>query len=316
MRLKKSLFIILCCFLFSACNINRLAINAVSNALTKEGSQEIFTGDSDPVLVGDALPFAIKMYESLLEANPKHKGLLATTGSLFVMYANAFVQTPAEQLPRELYGLRQAEMDRAGKLYLRGVDLLYRRLELNETAGGTFQEKLAKLKKDDVPSLYWAAVGGLSAYSLNLLNLDLGIRIPEFISLINRAYELDPDFNSGALDEFLLLFYASVPEHLGGDKAKAETHFKLAVEKSGGLLAGPFVSYAQALSIPAQDYDRFKTCLETALSIDIEANPSNRLVNIIYQRKAQYLLDSSVYYFFNLDANDFNTDFEWDDEDW
>jgi hypothetical protein len=86
--------------LFAACSINKLAINAVSDALTGEGSGEVFTGDSDPQLVGDAIPFAIKMYESLLAGNPNHQGLILTTGSLFVMYANAFVQGPAEHLPR------------------------------------------------------------------------------------------------------------------------------------------------------------------------------------------------------------------------
>jgi len=290
------------CLFIPACSINKMAMKSVSNALTKEGSSAVFTSDSDPKLVGDALPFAIKMYESLLAANPGHQGLLRTTGSLYVMYANAFVQKPAEQLPRTSFKERQAEMERAKKLYLRGVELLYRSLELN---------------KNDVTSLYWTAVGGVSAYSLDPLDIDLGIRIEEFLALVIRAYELDPDFNSGALDDFLLLFYASVPEISGGDKAKAEIHYRRALEKSKGLLASPYVSYAQAVSIPGQDYDTFKECLEAALAIDPDADPANRLVNIINQRKARYLLDSASQFFINIGADDFDWDYEdWDDEDW
>jgi len=320
---KHSQFLILsvaCCLLIPACSINKMAMKAVSDALTKEESTDVFTGDSDPLLVGEALPFTIKMYESLLEANPEHQGLLRTTGSLFVMYANAFVQGPAEQMPRAMFSERRAAMERARKLYLRGHELLYRGLELKypgfAAAQGNLPELLAKVGKDDVPSLYWAAAGGLSAFSLTPLDLSLGLRVPEFFALIERAYELDPDFNSGALDDFLLLFYASVPESMGGDKAKAEIHFQRALEKSRRLLAGPYVSYAKAVSIPAQDYDTFKMCLDSALSIDPNADPPNRLVNIISQRKARYLLDSAVLYFIDVGTDGHWDDDDWDDEDW
>jgi len=298
------------CLSVAACSVNKVAINAVSNALTAEGSAGVFTGDSDPRLVGDALPFTVKMYESLLAANPNHQGLLRTTGSLLVMYANGFVQKPAEQLPPSMYAERRAAMERAKKLYLRGLELLCRGLELRYPGfEGAFQQgklpaTLAKMKKNDVPSLYWAAAGGLSAFSLNPLDLDLGVRVPEFFALAARAYELDAGFNSGALDDFLLLYYASVPASMGGDRKKAEDHYRRALEKSGGRLASPYVSYAQAVSIPAQDYDTFKVCLDAALAIDPNADRQNRLVNIITQRKARYLLDNADLYFFNLGTDD------------
>ena len=305
------------CLFIPACSINKMAVNAVSDTLTKEGSANVFTGDSDPRLVGDALPFTIKMYESLLASNPGHQGLLRTTGSLLVMYANAFVQKPAEQLPRALYAERQKALVRAKNLYLRGLGLLYRGMELkypgfNDARGtqGSLAAVLSKMNKRDVPSLYWAAAAGVSAFSLNPFDVGLGMKLPEFYALAERAYELDADFNSGALDDFFLLYYASLPESMGGDKARAEFHYSQALEKSGGVLASPYVSYAQAVSIPAQDYDTFKICLETALSINPDEDPPNRLVNIISQQKARHLLDTASLYFINTGDND------WDDEEW
>ena len=298
-----------------------MAIKAISGALTKEESSQVFTGDSDLYLVGEALPFTIKMYESLLEANPGHLGLLQTTGSLIVMYAHAFVQRPAEQLPREMFIERQAAMERARKLYLRGNELLYRGLELRYPGfDGAFQRGeppgllptiLAKMEKDDLPFLYWAAVAGISAYSLNPFDLGLGLRLQEFLALINRSYELDPDFNSGALDEFYLLYYASIPETMGGDKSRAEIHFQRAREKSKGLLASPYVSYAQSVSIPAQDYDSFIKYLEAALAIDPDADPPRRLVNTISQQRARHLLASASQYFFLLGSDDWD---DWDED--
>jgi predicted anti-sigma-YlaC factor YlaD len=297
------------------CSINRMAIKAVSNALTGEGSSAVFTSDSDPELVGDAVPFAIKMYETLLSSNPDHPGLILTTGSLFVMYANAFVQGPAFLLPSGEYLQRDAEYRRAKALYLRGVEILHRGLDLKYpgfsaayTAAaqeGTGQEGalaalLGKTKKEDVPLLYWTVAGTLSAFSLDPFDLALGREIPSLSLLIARAYELDPDFNRGAIDEFYLLFYGSLPPAMGGNPARAVEYFERAVEKSRGLSAGPYVSYAQSIAIPAQDYPGFKANLEKALAVDPDVDRDNRLVNILAQRKARFLLDNAPAYFIDL----------------
>jgi len=299
--------VLLCFFLSVSCSINKMAINAVSNALSGAGSSDVFTGDSDPELVGDALPFAIKMYEALLSQNPKHEGLQLTTGSLFVMYANAFIQGPAEMLdPVDYYYERSESLDRAKKLYVRGKDILYTALEYKfpgfmaaTVQEGTLAPLLKKCKKDDVPLLYWAAAGGFAAYSIDVFDFDLGFSIPEWGAMMARAYELDPEFNEGAIDEFYIQYYASLPENMGGDMDKAEIHFKRALEKSGGLSAGPYVSYAKSVCANAQkpDYDAFTENLEKALAIDSDQNKSNRLVNILSQRKAKFMLDNAYDYF-------------------
>jgi len=282
------------------CSVNTL----VANALTGEGSSAVFTGDSDPELVGDALPFAIKMYEALLDATPKHQGLMRVTGSLFVMYANAFVQGPAETLPQTEWQEREESLKRAKQLYLRGNAILYRALNqkypgFNAAAAQeeTLQTFLKKCKKEDAGLLYWAVAGGLAAFSLDIFDFDLAARIPEWKLMIQRAYELDPDFGGASLDEFLILFYGSLPELLGGNKELAKHHFQLALEKTGGNSAGAYISYAQSICVPIQDYDTFKDCLEKALAIDPDANVSTRLVTIISQRKARWMLDNAWNYF-------------------
>ena len=305
-----------CLLIVSSCSINKMAIKAVSDALTGSGSSDVFTGDSDPKLVGDALPFAIKMYEALLAQNPNHQGLILTTGSLFVMYANAFVQTPAEMLPLDRYDEEIRELKRAKDLYLRGADILYSGLEKKYPGfggsyrAGTLDTFLAKTVKADVPYLYWAVAGVLSAFSLDSFNMDLGVRIPELKAMIERAYVLDPDFNNGTLDDFFIIFYSALPESLGGNKTVVDEHFKKAVEKSKGLSASPYVSYANSVCIPAQDYETFKDKLQTALKINPDEDSSNRLVNTLSLQKARYMLSNAGQYFIMLDDDD------WDDWDY
>lgn len=295
----------LCC-MWSSCSINKMAINAVSDALTGPGSNDVFTGDDDPKLVGDALPFAIKMYESLLSSNPEHEGLILTTGSLFVMYANAFVQGPAQLLPSDRYMERDAELVRAKRLYLRGTAILERGLEKKFPGfakaynDGNLDAILAKAEKNDVSLLYWTVAGTLSAFSLDPLDLELGRKIPALTAIIARAYELDPDFNNGAIDEFYILFYGSLPSGLGGNPALANLHYEKAIERAKGMSAGVHVSYAQAVAVPAQDYARFKEELNKALAVDVNAQKETRLVNIIAQRRARYLLDHAPDYFIDL----------------
>jgi predicted anti-sigma-YlaC factor YlaD len=207
------------------------------------------------------------------------------------------------------YQKKQNDLARAKKLYLRGVDILYQGLDAKYPGfTGAYQRGdlniiLAKTKKEDVPFLYWSVAGILSAYSLDpFSSIDLGNRVrDELYPMILRAYELDPAFNRGAIDDFFVLFYASIPETMGGDKSKIDFHFEKAIERSQGMSAGPYVSYAQAVAVPAQDYNTFKEKLEQALAIDINADPGNRLVNILAQRKARFLLDNAAGYFIELE---------------
>jgi hypothetical protein len=91
---------------------------------------------------------------------------------------------------------------------------------------------------------------------------------------------------------------------MGGDMALAKLHYGRALDKTGGFAASPYVSWAQAVSIPAQDYRDFKRNLDAALEIDANKHPSNKLVNVLAQRKARYLLDNADIYFIDTDSGD------------
>src|SRR5580693_1077128 len=101
----------------TGCSIKRLAVNQVGNALAAGGTT--FTSDDDPDLVAAAIPFGLKMYESLLAESPKHTGLLLAAASGFTEYAYAFVDLKAEETREESVDRAEALRERARKLYLR-----------------------------------------------------------------------------------------------------------------------------------------------------------------------------------------------------
>ncbi len=58
------------------CSIRRFAVNKVGDALSRGGTT--YESDDDLELVGDALPFSLKLIESLLAESPRHRGMLET----------------------------------------------------------------------------------------------------------------------------------------------------------------------------------------------------------------------------------------------
>src|ERR1017187_7635538 len=83
----------------SGCSLKRMAINQVGNALASGGTT--FESDEDPDLVAAAIPFGLKMYESLLEETPKHTGLLLAAATGFTEYSYAFVDSRIDETKEE-----------------------------------------------------------------------------------------------------------------------------------------------------------------------------------------------------------------------
>lgn len=297
--------LIICIALLAAnfCSIKKMAMNQVADTLASPGSGTVFTGDNDPELVGDALPFTIKMYESLMVSMPWHMGLKLQTGSLYIMYANAFIQSPADMLNQEEIEKQEFLFHRAKNLYLRGRDILLNALDhkyrgfLNLMDKKEYDRALAPMKKTDVPLLYWAAAGWLGAFAIDPFDMKLGITVPRAAALMDRVLQLDPNFDNGAIHDFYTLYYGSMPDYMGGDFNKARDHFKKAIEASGGKISSPYLSLATTVAVKEQNLEEYKALLDKALAVDPDADPGNRLINTINQRKAKWLLAHTEDYF-------------------
>src|SRR5262249_23090101 len=71
--------------------LKRKAIGTVADTLASSG--DVFTRDDDLELVGQAIPFGLKLYESLLDSSPTNKDLLIATCSNFTQYGVAYLET-------------------------------------------------------------------------------------------------------------------------------------------------------------------------------------------------------------------------------
>jgi predicted anti-sigma-YlaC factor YlaD len=281
--------------LATGCSIKRVAINKLGNALASGGST--FTSDDDPELVAAAIPFGLKLYESLLDESPKHRGLLLAACSGFTEYAYAFVDARVDEAKDESLERADALRVRARKLYLRANRYGMRGLEARYPGFGAALDRdaataLKRTDKRDVALLYWTAASRGLAISLSKDNPDLIAELPLVEMIVRRVGELEENFNNGAVPEFLITLEAA---HRG-EQSEAElqkllrAQFERALALSHGKRAGTFVSFAENALIPAQNAIEFKEVLEKALAVDVDADPDNRLANLVAQRRARWLL--------------------------
>jgi len=277
----------------SGCSVKRLAINRLGDALAAGGTT--FASDDDPDLVREAVPFSLKLMESLLAESPGHLGLRLAAASGFTQYSYAFVQQQAEELEGKDLEAATALRERARRLYLRARGHGLRGLELRHAGleNALRQDPKAAvraLQPRDVPLMYWTAAAWGAAISLSKDNPELVAQAPSVEALMDRALELDEAFDRGAIHTFLIAYEMSRKQASGDAAERSRRHFARAVELSGGQQAAPFVALAEAVCVPKQDRAEFESLLKRALAIDVNAQPQWRLANLVMQRRARWLL--------------------------
>ena len=281
--------------LSAGCSIKRVAINKIGNMLASGGST--FSSDDDPELVQAAIPFGLKLYESLLAESPKHTGLLLAAAQGFTEYSYAFVDSRIDEARAESLERADALRERARKLYIRAYRYGMRGLEANHPGFGAALDNdadlaLKRVTKRDVPLLYWTAASRGLTISLSKTSPELIAELPLVETIVRRVAELDENFGAGAVPEFLITLEAA---HSGVKPEEQQKlmrqHFERALKISQGKRAGTFVSFAENACVPAQNKAEFQSLLEKALAVDPDADPDNRLANLVAQRRARWLLD-------------------------
>lgn len=277
----------------SGCSIKKMAMNKLGDALAAGGTT--FAADDDPELIKSAAPFSLKLMESILAENPRHRGLLFAAASGFTQYAYAFVQQEADEIEETDFTTSREMRQRARKLYLRARDYALRGLELahpgfSNALRADAVKAVKVLTKEDVPLAYWAAASWAGAVAVIKNNADLIAELPLVEALIDRALALDESYESGAIHSLLIAYEMARKSGQGESARRARAHFDRVVELTGGRQVAPYVSLAENVAIEQQNAKEFETLLNQALSIDPNARPEWRLANVVMQRRARWLL--------------------------
>ncbi len=280
--------------LVSGCSLKKMALNSVAESLAK--SDGAYASDPDPELIESASPFGLKLMESLLVETPENPHLLLALVRGFTQYTYAYVDSPADELELRDVSAAYTQRERAKALYFRARDYGIRGLN---TIHPGFEEGLrkdavaacARIGAGEVPLLYWSAAAWGAATALGKDDPALLGDIPILETMAARVLELDEEFDSGAGHTLMMSLVMAIP---GSGKLKVDAaakHFVRSVEISGGMLAAPYVAYAESVAVATGDREGYTDVLNRALAIQGDALPDSRLSNTIFQRRATWLLE-------------------------
>ena len=277
----------------SGCSIRKMAVNSLADALAS-GAATVYASDEDPELVGDALPFALKTFESLLEISPENEGLLLATCQGFTQYAYAYIEIDLIEVELEDYRRYKEQKERARKMYLRGRDYCLRAMDLAapDTRGRLALDPEAAVQdlgREDVELMVWIGSSWGAAISVGADRPELVADLPVVLALLHRCLDLAPDFGEGLIHDAMMVV-ESLPEVMGGSLERAREHYERSLELSGGRRASTYVTWAELVSYRQQDREEFEELLGKALAIDPDANKDERLATLIAQKRARILL--------------------------
>jgi len=276
----------------AGCSVSRLAVNALGDALAAGGST--YARDDDPELVGQALPFALKTIEGLLDSSPRHRGLLLAAASGFTQYAYAWVDCEADYLETSEPDRAAAMRGRAVRLYRRAHEYGLRGLDVARPGIAAALRRdpaaaAASLGRQDVGLMYWTALP-LAAAAAAAKEPDTVAALPAAEALMRRALTLDEAWSAGAIHDFFIAFEGGRPSAAGGSLERARRHFERAMALGGGTRLAPLVSLAETVSVARQDRAEFVALLRQAIAFDTDSAPAERLANLVAQRRARWLL--------------------------
>jgi len=276
------------------CSLKTIAMRSLANAVAEPGG--VYAEDEDPEVVKDSLPVMLKIMEQLAAGLPNHKGIREALARGFTSYSVAFVEDAGDRL-------NETDVEKARGVYLRSRKLSLRAyryglagLELSvpgfsKAFTGTSREErarvLALVKKEACALLYWTAAALGSAITVSKEDMKLVGDLPKVEALMKRGLELDEGFDEGAFHEFFITW--SMQPNMGGARS-ARQHFERALQLARNKKLGAYVTFAEAVDVDQQDKKEFTSLLEKVLAYDVDCDPPHRLVNVIAQQRAKWLL--------------------------
>ncbi len=148
---------------------------------------------------------------------------------------------------------------------------------------------LSKTNENSVSTLYWTAAAWGLFISVSKDNPAAIIELPNIGYLLERALELDEDYDNGSIHDLMFTYTLNRPDGGSSSMEVAKEHFDRAMDLSEGSRASLYVSYAESISIPNQNKEEFFNLLDQALAVDVNEIPNQRLANILAQERANWL---------------------------
>ncbi len=275
--------------IFTNCSLQTITVKATGGVI--ENTINAFYAESDYELAREAISPFILQLEGLIRMDPGNSNLILNACKGYFGYSLGFVE--------------DEDPERAGGFYLRARDYGLKLLSVNPSIVSTiksndidgFRLEIGKMKKKDLPLLFWTGNSWASYINLNRTDMDALADQSYVDVLMQKVLELDEEY-----------FFASSHMYFGvvlgergiggGNLEKSKQHFQKCFELTGSKFLLAYVMYAQYYAINAFDEEVFVSSLKKVLETPASVLPEFQLLNVIAKKKAEFLLKNRDEYFF------------------
>ncbi len=275
-------------FLLSACFPNKKLTVGTTATLLEEVAKAS-SKQSDLRILREGMPAYLMLIDGMIQAWPDNKQLLIAGAQSYSSFASLFVE--------------DQDKDYANVLYARGKQYALSSLERTgfkdplQRPFDDFNRGLKRLRKKDVPILFWTATCWANWIRLNLDSMEALSELPRVEAMMRRVLELDEGFHYGGAHLFMGIWYASRPKIAGGDLKKAQAHFLKALDLGQGKFLMADVYYASFYARKSEDKELFVATLQKVLETPADTLPDLVLVNTVAKKQAKELLSHVEEYF-------------------
>lgn len=270
-------------FLISGCSIQQLAIRSVGSIM--DNGFIVLNEEQDLDIAEKSAASNLKLIEAIIKSDPENKDLLLLACMGYSSYSLGFVEDESAERAKIFY--------ERSKEY--GLQILKKNKTFANALNGDLQKftnALQTFKREDIPQLFWTAIGWGSYVSLSLTEPQSLADLPKVEAIMKYITENDPAYFYGGAHFFLGTLYGSRPKMLGGDPEKSKMHFEECLKINGGKFLMTYVYYARSYAVQIQDEELFENILNKVDETSIDILPEARLSNAIAKKKAAILRNS------------------------
>lgn len=291
--------------LLSGCSLTRLTARQTAAMIIR--AAPAYDRETDLELAEQAIVGNLKLLDGLLEVAPDDRDLLLFTSSSYSRYAFGFIEGEMDAASeRNDLEAKERLLARAVDFHERGMKYGLRALsqaheefpEVLEQGLDALSSALNRMRKKDVPALFWTAYAWGNIVNLQQDEPARIAELPQVELMMRRVLELDEVFYFGGPHLFYGVYFGSRPRMLGGDPEKARQHLLRAVEITGGKYLLARFLLARFYAIPAQDRVLFEKTLTEILAAPPDLFPEQALANQIARRNAAHWLRHADWLFY------------------
>ena len=288
---RVSIFFCLCLFfLISACLPNK-KLTVATTATLLEGVARASSQQPDLRILGEGTPAYLMLIDGMIQLWPDNERLLIAGAQSYSSFASLFVED------------QDKDKEYANLLYEKGKQYALRSFERTgfrdplHRPFDDFNRGLNRLRKKDVPILFWTATCWANWIRLNLDSMEALSELPRVEGMMKRVLELDEGFYYGGPHLFMGIWYAVRPKIAGGDLKKAQEHFLKALDLGHGKFLMAYVYYASYYARKSGDKELFIATLQKVLETPADTLSDLVLVNTVAKKQAKELLSHVEEYF-------------------